>query len=109
MRLVSIDLETTGLDPRCCDIIEFGAVAFDSDKPDIPVEELPTFHAYIVRAVYQGEPFALGMHAAIFKRIADREPGFTYLGKALEDRKLSGEARSRAGSMASNSRRATMT
>lgn len=79
MRLVSIDLETTGLDPTCCDVIEFSAVVFDSDKPDVPVEELPTFHAYIVRAVYQGEPFALGMHAAIFKRIADREPGFTYL------------------------------
>ncbi len=32
MRYVSIDIETLGLDPTCCDIVEFGAVIDDLES-----------------------------------------------------------------------------
>ena len=89
MKYVSIDLETTGLDPENNDIIEFGAV-IDDLRDMKPVEELPRFHAYIVKDEYKGQPYALSMHPTIFRRIATREEGYNYLypntlGKAFLD------------------------
>jgi hypothetical protein len=82
MKIASIDLETTGLDWEFCQVIEFGAVIEEAGMgTPVPVEDLPTFHAYLVRERYQGEPYALAMHAAIFRRIAQREPGFLYIGE----------------------------
>lgn len=71
MRYVSIDIECTGLDPMTCDIIEFGAVLDDLNERK-PVKDLPTFHCYLVKDNYVGEPYALSMHPTIFKRIAER-------------------------------------
>ena len=71
MRYLSIDIETTGLNPDTCDVIEFAAVAEDTLKPEIPVEDLPHFRALIRRDNYRGEPFALAMHAELFKEIAN--------------------------------------
>jgi len=95
MRYVSIDIETTGLDPQACQILEFGAVIDDLtglDAEPTPVEKLPTFHAYIdnrhvtgglgclVNLPYvYGDPYALSMHPKILRRIATHEEGFTYL------------------------------
>ena len=76
MKYVSIDLETTGLDPNNCQILEFGAVIDDCCSP---LDKLPTFHCYIKADEYQGEPYALSMHAKIFRRIAENESGFRYL------------------------------
>lgn len=95
MRYVSIDLETTGLDPDKDDIVEFGAVIDDLEHPK-PVEQLPRFHAYVLphrvdpqykhlapaaqvkHARYHGDPYALSMHPTIFRRIAKREAGYNY-------------------------------
>lgn len=81
MKYVSIDLETTGLNPETCQILEFAAVLDDLEDPK-PIEQLPKFQAYIVAdtIVYTGEPYALSMHSTIFRRIAKRESGFQYLG-----------------------------
>lgn len=76
MRYLSVDIETTGLDPSWCQMIEFGAV-FD-DCFQHPIEELPTFHCYIVYERYIGEAIALSMHAEILKRIHNRTPGYNY-------------------------------
>jgi hypothetical protein len=78
MRICSIDIESTGLSEEC-DILEFGAVLDDSSKPHISVKDLPTFHCYFTADTYNGEPYALSMHPVIFRRIAEREPGFTYV------------------------------
>jgi len=78
MRYVSIDLETTGLNEDTCDIIEFGAVLDDLANPK-PLDSLPSFHCYFFQDKYSGEPFALSMHPIIFRRIANREPGYTYM------------------------------
>lgn len=75
MKYASIDIETTGLDDSFCQMLEFGCVLDDMIRP---IEECPTFHCYIVRERYVGQPYALSMHAAIFRRIADLTPGFNY-------------------------------
>jgi|SRR6185437_1654690 len=77
MRYCSIDIETTGLDYSYCQMIEFGVV-LDELPAKKSIEELPTFHCYILRDKYIGEPYALSMHAEIFRRIAERTPGYNY-------------------------------
>lgn len=73
---VSIDIETTGLDPDTCQILEIGAVI---DNWILPVEELPQFQCYIINDPIVGEPYALSMHPTILRHIATREKGFLYL------------------------------
>ena len=70
MPYVSIDLETTGLDPARCQILEVGAIYDDGFKF---VDDLPIFHKYIYDPDnwYAGEPFALQMNAKILKRLAN--------------------------------------
>ncbi|CAE7860239.1 hel308 [Symbiodinium microadriaticum] len=84
MKYVSIDIETLGLDPEWCDVIEFGAVIDDLASP---IETLPRFHCYITRPgnKYRGEPYAMAMHSKILYRIANREHGFTYTPHDLLD------------------------
>lgn len=61
MRYISIDIETTGLDPETCQILSIGAVIEDTLNP-IPFDELPTFHAVIKRENVSGSLFALNMN-----------------------------------------------
>lgn len=68
MKYVSIDIETTGLDPTGCDVLEIGAILEDTENP-AGREKLPTFHKYIWKDVYRGEPFALAMNAHIFQKM----------------------------------------
>jgi oligoribonuclease len=79
MKYLSLDIETTGLDPQTCDIIEIGAVVDDLNLPE--EESRPIFHVYVLpnEKVYHGDPFALSMHPVIFQRIAKREQPFVYL------------------------------
>jgi DNA polymerase III epsilon subunit-like protein len=73
---VSVDIETTGLNPENCQILEIGAVI---DNGTAPIEECPTFHCYVEHGLILGEPFAVSMHATILRRIATREEGYVYL------------------------------
>lgn len=70
MIYVSLDIETCGLNPETCDIVQFAAVLDNLENP-LPLDKLPTFQCYITQPTYTGEPYALGMHPAIFKKIAD--------------------------------------
>lgn len=79
MKYCSIDIETCGLDNEKNDILEFGAV-LDNGGPVIA--DLPRFHCYFLPQegdVYSGSAYALSMHPKIFRRIADRETGFSYV------------------------------
>ncbi len=78
MKYCSIDIETTGLDPEKHNIVEFGCVIDDTDKPFEPISALPSFHTYNVLDDYIGQPYALSMHSTIFKRISDKDPAFNY-------------------------------
>jgi DNA polymerase III epsilon subunit-like protein len=55
MKYVSIDIETTGLNPKTCQILEFAAVA-DGKEP---------FHYYIKHDYLSGDPYALQLNASI--------------------------------------------
>lgn len=79
MKYVSIDIESTGLNAETCDLLEVGAVIDDIEAPEVPLDELPAFHCYVVRLIYKGEPYALSMHPEIFRRIAKREKPYNYL------------------------------
>lgn len=77
MKYVSIDIETTGLDPFQSQILEIGAVIDLSS--DVSTDKLPTFHCYIVHDIIFGQAYALSMHPTILRRIATQEDGYTYL------------------------------
>lgn len=61
MKIVSIDIETTGLDSETCQILSMGAVIEDTNNT-LSFREIPKFHAIILRDKIQGEPFALNMN-----------------------------------------------
>lgn len=67
---VSIDIETTGLDPDDCQIIQFGAVVDDLVSP---LELLPRFEVLVLNRndEYCGSSFALNMNRDILSRISD--------------------------------------
>ena len=71
MRIVSIDIEGTGLDIEKHDILEFGAVLDDTDYPEVPLLELPKFHCYFLKNEYVGEAYAIGMHNQIWQKIGE--------------------------------------
>jgi len=65
---VSIDIETTGLDPHTCQVLEIGAVIHDPAKPLL---KCPTFRACIKHEEITGTPRALQMNARLLEEIAD--------------------------------------
>lgn len=69
---VSIDIETTGLDPEKHQILEFAAV-FD-DWWTFPISYMPTFHRIIKHDTIVGQPYALSMHSELLRKIADPPP-----------------------------------
>lgn len=78
MRLLSIDVETTGLDPNTCGIIEFGAVLFEPKTILVNGERRDKrwqfFECLVDNNTIQGEPYALSMNAGILAEIAGRKP-----------------------------------
>ncbi len=73
---VSIDIETTGLDPETCQTLEIGAVF---DDWTLPIRDLPTFHCYMVHKQIIGTPFGLALNADILRRLSDPQPGEDFL------------------------------
>lgn len=73
MKIVSIDIETTGIDRDWCQILEIGAVILDTSIKD-PMNNAPMFKCIIDNgSKIQGEPFAIDMNARIFKILAGVE------------------------------------
>lgn len=70
MIYISIDIETTGLNPVETDILEIGAYIEDTNK-QLPREQLPYFHAYIWKENYRGNAFALAMNTRILQKILE--------------------------------------
>lgn len=61
MKYLSIDIETTGLNPEKHQMIEFAAVLEDTSL-DIPVDKLPYFNCLIKHHTYSFNEFTLNMH-----------------------------------------------
>jgi oligoribonuclease len=68
MKYISIDIETTGLDPENCDVLSIGAIIEDSANP-LPYDECPKFHAAILRHELSGSPRAITMNAGLIESI----------------------------------------
>jgi DNA polymerase III epsilon subunit-like protein len=68
MKYISIDIETTGLDPELNDVLSIGAIIEDSANT-LPYEECPKFHAAIVRHQITGSPRAINMNAELIEAI----------------------------------------
>lgn len=79
MKYVSIDIETTGIDPVHNDIIEFAAIIDDiANKKSIC--DLPKFHRYIKKdGYYMGEAKVLAMHKNIFEKISQDTEDCIYI------------------------------
>lgn len=72
MKYLSLDLETTGLDPQKDQILMVGAVVEDTEHAEVLVEKLPTFGCYVKHDRYEGDAFAIGMNGWIFDIISGR-------------------------------------
>lgn len=74
MKIVSIDIETTGLNLDYCQILEIGAVIVDTDLVIRQLESAPKFKCIVDNGKeIKGEPYAINMHSRIFKILADLE------------------------------------
>lgn len=64
---ISIDIETTGLDPETCQVLEIAAVL---DRGLVPIEECPTFRVVLKHDKVFGQPYAMSMHKELLREIA---------------------------------------
>lgn len=71
MSYVSIDIETTGLDPDTCQVLEVGAIFEDWKSP---IDTLPEFRQILKYTELRGNPFALALNANLLKQIANPQP-----------------------------------
>jgi DNA polymerase III alpha subunit (gram-positive type) len=76
LKYVSIDIETTGLNPDTCQVLELGAVIEDWISP---IDKLPTFRRILFNKPIVGEPFALALNANLLKLIANPPTELEYL------------------------------
>lgn len=71
MIYISIDTETTGLNPETCQLLSIGAIVEDTEKK-LSFEEIPKFHCAILRGerdILQGELYALNMNKDLIEKI----------------------------------------
>jgi oligoribonuclease len=86
MKYLSIDIETTGLDPETCQILSIGVIAEDSEKC-LSFDEIPKFHCAIKHRQITGSPFAINMNKELIGNISD------YTSSKSESEKLEIEKR----------------
>jgi hypothetical protein len=70
MIYVSIDIETTGLDPLSNNVLSIGAIIEDTTKK-LPFNECPKFNAIVLNKQLQGSPRAITMNKEVISMIGD--------------------------------------
>jgi len=70
MIIVSIDIETTGLDSEKCSTLSVGVIIEDTKKK-LPYEELPKFNAIILQREISGSPRAITMNKEIIRMMGE--------------------------------------
>jgi hypothetical protein len=78
MKYVSLDIETSSLEPAFEHILGLSMVLEDSDHPEVPVEELPHMTVLIRQPVIRGQAYALAMNAWILDFISGRRKPCPY-------------------------------
>lgn len=70
MIYVSIDIETTGLDPLSNNVLSIGAIIEDTSKK-LPYDECPKFNAIVLNKQLQGSPRAITMNKEIISLMGE--------------------------------------
>lgn len=70
MKYISIDLETTGLDPENDQILSIAAIIEDSNN-QLPFQDIPKIHIAIKREKISGSMFAINMNRELIKKIVN--------------------------------------
>jgi oligoribonuclease len=68
MKFISIDVETSGLDPELNQVLSIGAIIEDSENP-LPLEKCPKFHAAIEHEEITGSLFAINLNRELIETI----------------------------------------
>lgn len=77
MKFLSIDIETTGLDPSVCSILQIAGVLDDTASWGVvPVNELPSFNWYFNPGVVSGDLAAFAINKELIQRITTGEGVF---------------------------------
>lgn len=91
MKILYVDLETTGLDRELDQILEVGMVIDDLANQQ-PIDTLPTFRRVIRRERYTGQPYALAMHAGLLRAAAGVTSPALPIGTLINERSLATDA-----------------
>jgi oligoribonuclease len=70
MIYISIDIETSGLNPDSNHVLSIGAIIEDTTKK-LPYEDLPKFNAVVLQHNIQGSPRAITMNKEIISMMGD--------------------------------------
>lgn len=81
MRIISIDIETTGLNPNKSQILQIGAVIFDTNTSTF--QTYGTYNKVIFHKEIYGDPFAIQMNSEIIKKIALNGQRYFYLSNKI--------------------------
>ena len=76
MIYISIDCETTGLEPEIHQVLSISAIIEDTEKK-LPFAEIPRFNAAILHREISGSPVALNMNRELIKYIAEYQKAKT--------------------------------
>src|SRR5699024_2715242 len=78
MKYVSLDLETTALEPGNGSILSIAMVVVDTEvvTKDTPLKELPSLHLLIGDSNLFGEAYALNMNSKLIESIVKEGEGF---------------------------------
>ena len=74
MIYVSIDIETSGLEPLNNSVLSFGAIIEDTTNK-LPYEKLPKFNAIVLQNQITGSPRAISMNKEIISLIGEYQEG----------------------------------
>lgn len=75
MRYVSLDLETSSLQPHPDHVLGVSMVIEDTNNP-MPLNELPHFTCLVRHEEYRGQAVALAMNAWILKELSSKTPTY---------------------------------
>jgi len=66
MKYISVDVETTGLNPEKNQLLEIGMVIEDTQKPNEHVDNLPKCRILIPHKEYQINTYCMNLHRSLF-------------------------------------------